>query len=409
MSYFGLHLQTPVNGWENELRRAAIVRKPYKIVKLFWVEGGQTTKNLSPFTTTVFRHNVEHKQPFLDQAGISALEADDAADRFILQFKDSINQHGHIDYVESLNETYATDDPVGQNKAVAFDRAFIRRLKVHCPAVKPVVYTAAPGNIDHDEWEVLVDLARECQAAGGAFGYHNYWSVVDKNSFVNSLTHAKDYQMRWAYSLDPYLVARQIRVKYLLGESGPIGAGPTGYGQRPNDGWKHPNVWAGDMAGYIDDLTEMDHMYKNSIPAREGRLIGCTLFTSGIGVGWDYFQIQGSALTKLTDYVMSTIPSVPPPDPDPVPPDLTFEPAAWHKTVEMQENGQNGIRLNSQAAIQKQVTEDNAADNLDLQIVTSETTVQGKTVQAVESLTGKVPRRVYVWEVGMPVYFFEDG
>jgi len=414
MSYFGLHLQTPINDWDKELIRAAEAGKPYKIVKAFWIEAGRTVKNISQSTTTVFRHYIVHQDPYLDRAAISDYEADKAADEYILKFSDSLNdQSEYVDYVESLNETYPSEDIGSQRKAVAFDRAFIRRLAVLCPNVKPVVYTAPPGNIDHDEYDILVLLARECEAAGGAFGYHNYWSVVNKRSYVNSPGHARDYQMRWA-GLDAFLIAKGIRVNWVLGESGAIGAGPTGYWQKPNDGWRKDDVWNGDENGYLSDLLSMDDQFEASLAGREGRLEGATLFTSNVGVGWDHFRVEKPFLSRLTDYIIdsSTVTPLPDPDPDPIPdpqPPLTsFEKKAWEVTVRMQETGQNGIRLNAEAAIQKQINEDNA-EGLELQIVTSEEFVEGKTVQAAESLTGKCPRRVYVWHRHEPLYWFEEA
>lgn len=404
MSYFGLHLQTPVDEWDSEILHAAEEGKPYKIAKFLWVEAGKIIKQLSPTTTTVFRHHIEHQQPFLDRAFISNAEADAAADEFILMFKDSVNQHGNVDYVESLNETYPSADLLAQAKAVSFDRAFIRRLPLHCPATLPVVYTAPPGNIDHDEYGVLVDLARECEAADGAFGYHNYWSVTNKHSWVNSVGHAIDYHMRWADSLDTYLLSRGIRVKYMLGESGPIGAGPAGYWQKPNDGWLHREVWDGDVGGYLSDLAAMDALYEDSHAGREGRLLGATLFTSGQPfVGWEYFQIRMPFLGDLTDYVIGS--NSGPVDP---PPSDNFKEEAWRITSEMQRTGQNGIRLNADAAIQKAIKQDNKTFHTDFQIVTSETTVQGKAVQAAESHSGSWPRRVYVWEAGKTIYWYNQ-
>jgi hypothetical protein len=75
----------------------------------------------------------------------------------------------------------------------------------------------------------------------------------------------------------------------------------------------------------------------------------------------------------------------------------------------MQKTGQDGIRLNARAGIQKQINADNNSGHYDLQIVTAETIVDGKTVQAAESLTNKVPRRVYVWEAGQTIWWYEDG
>ena len=399
-SYFGLHLQTPVDEWDSEILWAAEQGKPYVVVKAFWVEMGLIVKHLSPWTKTVYRYYLAHQQPFLDRALISPAEADAAADQFILMFKDSINQHGNIDYVESLNETYPSKDLLAQRKAVAFDRAFIRRLPVHCPATKPIVYTAPPGNIDHDEYGILLDLARECEAAGGAFGYHNYWSVVNKHSYVNSYSHARDYHMRWSDTLDAYLVLRGIRVKYMLGESGPIGASPDGYWQRPNDGWLASDVWNGDVDGYVSDLVAMDELYHISRAANEGRLIGATLFTSGNGVGWDEFQVQQPLLGRVTDHIIDFTGE---------PMTDTFKEAAWKLTSDMQRFGQNGIRLNTEAGIQQRVNADNDAGGHDLQIVTSETTLDGKTIQAAECKRGTTPRRVYVWAPGEAIYYFEES
>jgi len=401
MSYFGLHLQTPVDEWDSEILWAAEQGKPYKVCKGFWVEMGKIVKQLSPSTSTVYRYWLDHQQPFLDRAIISPAEADAAADEFIFFFKDSINQHGDVDYVESLNETYPSANILTQRKAVAFDRAFIRRLAVHCPHTRPIVYTAPPGNIDHHEYDVLLPLAEECEAAGGAFGYHNYWSVVNSISYAASQGHAYDYQMRWAWSLDEYLVDRGIRVKWMLGESGPIGAAVGGYWQLPNDGWLLNSVWGGDIDGYMSDVEIMDEMYYSSIPGLEGRLIGATLFTSGYA-GWEPFQVQGSLLYRLTDHVINYDVITPPP-----PPSNDFEEEAWRVTTEMQQNGQNGIRLNANAGIQQQITEDNLYYGWDFQIVTAETDVQNKTVQAVESISGGPPRRVYVWEPGQEIYWFE--
>ena len=405
MSFFGYHLQTPVDEWDSEILWAAEERRPFKLVKGFWVEIGKTVKHISPSTTTIFRHWIQHQEPFLDRALISPAEADAAADDFISRFADSVNYHSNIDYVESLNETYAAQNPLNQAKAVAFDRAFIRRLQAHCPSVRPIVYTAASGNIEHDEWGVLVNLARECEAADGAFGYHNYWSVVNGNSFAGSRQHAMDYHMRWAWSLDPYLKSRGINVKYMLGESGPISAESSGYWQKPDDGWLNHNCWAGSIDGYKSDLIIMDNLMYASIPAKEGRLIGAVLFTSGYH-GWEHFQVRQPMLGHVANHVVN-YEGEPLPQPPIDPPVSDFEQRAWAVTVEMQQNGDNAIRLNAEAGIQQAISEDNLYYGTDFQIVTAETGVDGRTVQAAESLSDQHDRRVYVYEPGEEIYYFE--
>ena len=69
-SYFGLHLQTPIDEWTSELLYAVEEGRPYAVVKAFWVEAGITVKHLSPATVTVFRHYLAHQQQFTDTANI---------------------------------------------------------------------------------------------------------------------------------------------------------------------------------------------------------------------------------------------------------------------------------------------------------------------------------------------------
>jgi hypothetical protein len=187
----------------------------------------------------------------------------------------------------------------------------------------------------------------------------------------------------------------------VLGESGPIGAGPDGYWQKPNDGWRNSGVWNGDIDGYMSDLVTMDNLFEASRPGYEGRLIGVTLFTSGNGIGWDDFQVQQPLLGRLTDHIISGSGG----GGGPV---NTFKEEAWQLTSEMQELGQNGIRLNTKAGIQQQINVDNDAGGHDLQIVTSETDLDGRTIQAAECKRGTTPRRVYVWEPGQAIYYFEE-
>jgi hypothetical protein len=109
-------------------------------------------------------------------------------------------------------------------------------------------------------------------------------------------------------------------------------------------------------------------------------------------------------LGRLTDHIIDSTINPPPPPP----PTGSFEEAAWNLTSEMQEFGQNGIRLNTMAGIQKQINADNDTGGHDLQVVTSETILTGKTIQAAECKRGTTPRRVYVWEPGQPIYYFEN-
>jgi hypothetical protein len=100
------------------------------------------------------------------------------------------------------------------------------------------------------------------------------------------------------------------------------------------------------------------------------------------------------------------VPATDPPPVEPPPPNDLYQ-RAWDTTVDMQVSGIGGLRLNKDAGIQKRVTQDNAA-GLSLQIVTDEVIIDGVTFAAAESLTGVVPRRVYFWQPGFTIGYFED-
>jgi lysozyme len=319
-------MQDPVRGWDEQLRLAQAAGSPFRLIKSFHPEDYHHANSASPGIFFIYRFWADqHNQGrWIDMAAQSHALGNQAADEYIAMFKDSVNTHmGTVDngrlFVESLNEEYPTRNPTKLRAIVEFDRAFVRRLKLHCPGVRPVVFTAAVGNPDHNEYGALVDLARETAVAGGAFGYHGYWSVHQRQSFVNSPPHMRDLHMRWV-EVDNYLVTRGIRVNWMLGESGCCGAGADGYNPRPLDGWKHNSAWNGDETAYLDDIADMDELLAATRAAREGRLLGAVLFTSGGGSQWRYFEINESILRRLGEYVRTTPTPAPRPPEPPQPP-----------------------------------------------------------------------------------------
>ncbi len=330
MSYIGLHQQDPVHSWDFWHHEAALAGSPFRVLKSFHPEDYHYhLRHISPKTTFVYRHHImdDHQGEFIERAGQGSAQADAAADDYIAHFRDSVNQYMHSQgFAESLNEEYPTNNTTKLRKAIAFDRAFVRRLPVHCPGVRPVVFTAAIGNPGHHEYGELVQLARETAQAGGAFGYHAYWTVYQGRSFVGSAQHQRDLHMRWDL-IDRYLVSEHgIRVKWVLGEVAATRGNEDGYNPDVIEGWKSSNVWGGNEDAYLADIAHFDKVLAGSLAAREGRLIGATLFTSRPGDGgtWHYFNVKDSMLEKLTHYVIATPtpeppPPPPPPDPDPEP------------------------------------------------------------------------------------------
>jgi hypothetical protein len=332
MSYCGFHFQDNAQDWDHAFGESGMNH-----VKLFQYEMKQRVDQLRPGTICVGRHVNNDTGRWIQMAAESPILADAAADEFILEFRDSLNTN-QLQYFESLNEEYPTHDPWKLRAAAEFDRAFIRRLPIHCPGVKPVVFCAAIGNPDHDEYEALVDLAGECEAAGGAFGYHAYWPVYNKLSYILSLAHRRNLHMRWEV-IDDFLANEHgIRVKWSLGEAGPIGCNPDGYGLKCMDGWRLGSVWNGDIEGYLSDLRSFDYICSVTQAAQEGRFIGYVLFTTKMSAGgWRWFQVDGQPMFNIAHYTAE--------DPEPVPFEVIdiVDSLEKHPVLEYRNRPVNGI------------------------------------------------------------------
>ena len=352
---YGPHYEVAPDNWPEHLAGPGGIRiaKALSNMEMF-----REVKAINPEAVTAFRQFHNDTGRWREMAADNSERANQAAEEYIREFLDSLITNSEwVDYAESINEQYATHDLPGLYSAVEFDRAFIRVLGRLCPGVKPVVFTAPCGNPDHDEYGYLVDLARECEAAGGAFGYHSYWSVVNKVSTVGSFRHQRDLHMRWN-EIDKYLVGQGIRVKWMLGEAGPIGAtGDTsskdfGYWQKPNDGWRNQYVWNGQMSGYIGDLDAYDALIAQTLAYREGRFLGYVLFTCPPGKSWKEFKLTGGDWSELAEHAKAK-PTLPAPvgildPPAPTPPPIVVEPEPVEGVIDVTNllptNGSYGTR-----------------------------------------------------------------
>jgi hypothetical protein len=84
--------------------------------------------------------------------------------------------------------------------------------------------------------------------------------------------------------------------------------------------------------------------------------------------------------------------------PPPPPPVDDWKPKAWAASVS--EQIARGIPLNPNAALQAEIYKAGMVP------VHREIIVDGRTLQAAESLSGSPARRVYVWQAGKPVTWF---
>jgi hypothetical protein len=232
-------------------------------------------------------------------------------------------------------------------------------------------------------------FAEIVQAHDGILAYHNYTEVHYKE--------VTDGDWRWLSGrwtvMDDAYRAKGIRVKWLMTEGGPF-AGVT-------EGWRHPYVYSGDLPAHINGQIKYQidrcSAWNN---AHDNRMLGQVLFTVGNTGSWDKYEYNASEMLQVSKFVKSYAPQpVPPPIPPP-PTDETWEREAW--AISVQEQIDRGIPLNPNAALQNRILADRLVP------VHRERTHEGKTFQAAESLSGSPQRRVYVWEPGLPIWWFNE-
>lgn len=250
--------------------------------------------------------------------------------------------------VEGWNETYGSFDPRIVN-AIEMDRAFIRELgKLGLPVVA-VAFCAAVGNPHESEFTLLADLARETAAAGGHFGYHNYWYANSQESGL--VGHAQWLSHRWI-EIDAALEDAGVDVSGLGWYSGELGAvgghyvsdavvevtgderlglrvsldewgdlprgntqasdwkplrtfipGHSGYVLLPTDGWLSSKCYGGDWDRYERDLVTWHGMTQDWNAAHGDRARGGGVFTTfgDPPQGWRSFAFTRAQMERMAE------------------------------------------------------------------------------------------------------------
>ncbi len=416
-SYLTYHMQDPFPDWDVWLHLAHLNGFPFRSIKVFHPEDWPIVKAASPNTDVIYRS-------WADKSGQGrwmqmALEgkAEQAANEYIDSWIDSVRAYMPNGACESLNEEYPTGNLTKMHGIVEFDMAFIVAMARRLPNHRAVVFTAAVGNPGWNELDQLLPLAELAERHNAAFGYHGYHPVKDKVSGVE-LTSAKTHLHLRFDGIDGFLLSRGHTVDWFIGEAGAMGVQvldpPPGdnWGMSVVNGWKSSVVWDGNLDSYISDLAHLDLGLANTRVAREGRLLGVSIFTSrpGDDPAWHKFNMIDEAARRLGNLIGNgvEVSDYLDPDPDPDPSDRDeLHRAAWAITADKQVTGRGGLRLNAKAGIQQQINIDNELGPA-VQIVTDEVVIEGVTFQAAESLTGACARRVYAWEAGQVIYYFND-
>jgi hypothetical protein len=164
------------------------------------------------------------------------------------------------------------------------------------------------------------------------------------------------------------------------------------------EGWRHEANYNGNLNAYIQGVVKYQIDRGSSWnKANGGRLLGQVLFTVHRDPGiWAKFALFTPDMMPIAQFVKSYVPSITPPPP----PVDEWKRTAWVRSVA--EQIAHGITLNPAAALQQAITRDG------LTPVCREYTDGGRVFQAAESLTGSPARRLYVWESGKAVVWFNN-
>jgi len=299
-SNIGLHLLGPTSGALEfvDIARPSVVKAVLVYNDLRWVH------HVSPGTLLVYRHWVQDQDRFL-----FAPNKHQAAREWLGLFLPALQEMlrcGEVNevWVESLNETYS-HDVIANQHAIDFDLAFVEAVTETGLPLRPVVFTAAPGNPHlpyrdaewEEQWRRILPLARRVEEMGGAFGYHAYCPVNPQWWPQWFETMAPYVHMRWV-EFDKWLVAQGVYVYWMLGEVGAVYAHATPDGGlsyfEPGRGWKDCFDWP----TYRDTLLlPFERMLRRWNEENGGRLLGAVVFQSGSpDPTWNSFAWEGEHL-----------------------------------------------------------------------------------------------------------------
>lgn len=193
--------------------------------------------------------------------------------------------------IEGLNETIATGATEDIRRVVEFESQFAYQIAALPYNVVPCLLNTAVGNPQHGrETEMLIPAAIASIETGGAMGYHPYWPHGPEGTWLEE--DWEHFAGRWDASWDKTFRAHGVRPRYVLTESGPIGR--NNHHLDALLGWR----WVDDWRRTLDEIIRFEKLCRGTVAAKEGRLLGHTLFTTG-NVGWELFQYRRPEFEEL--------------------------------------------------------------------------------------------------------------
>ena len=279
--FLSIHVQNSVPDWLDFLHA-----QPRWIKLVGGFERAEEIKQISPNTKVLIRFHTGTEPPDIDWAAI---------DRNI----------DFIDAVEDQNETIATGDVAGIERAVNHAVAFSNEVKGrYGDAIKACLLNTAVGNPGHNEVYLLLPVFDAAVRNGHYVAYHPYFPCAPGYAEQWMETEALHHHMRDLLSWYPVAAANGLHPKFLATEGGAIGAyvrpdGKPGAYVSAASGFRALECLNGDWNLYLKLLLRWREMREQWNATHGWRSEGGMMFTVG-GPGWANFELKDH-LNELAD------------------------------------------------------------------------------------------------------------
>lgn len=314
----GPHFQTMVEGADTFLRGVGGSDDDGIIVKVFHPEDVIGVLRMNPWANVILRKHLDNQKPYVIpddgnyyRAANEYVDLDwdsvrTVCDQIAVEFPGMEPPYFHR---ESANEEHENVNETKNRHASLHDYNVAKVYWERDYPVRAGIYTAAVGNMDPSQYRIFAYLYAEAVARFGAWmGPHRYYIYNGVDGYGGP-EHLAEYVLLRHVGFDK-VIREEIReagyendrVVWYGGEGGAIFARtsppepPDEHGQgwisfAPNDGWRHPKVYNGNLTRYFDDLFRAQEMLDLTPIGQRGDERGDCAFTSGLWfTGWKWFQ-----------------------------------------------------------------------------------------------------------------------
>lgn len=308
----GFHLQGNVDDWPT-----AVAKLP-KGAPVKMVDGVQRCAEAKRANTGIWtnvRHHVHEQNPTGDMH--------QQARAFFASFVDESfrKEAWAVDSVGEYNE-YFSDSQTVEERA-----RWVKWIQA-CVDVWRDEYRTQDDYAHIDLTLAATAVGNNIPLAVAKIAHENPFCILDYHAYTpvyQDTIHPEHWQ--WYdgrfESMDKIFRYNGYTVRWFFGEAGAVGLTGPGWPNSlaPNDGWRHFDVYNGDLDGYLDMMTEWASCLEETAAWQAGRVIGAVLFTSGGGSQWKHFEVKQPEMSIIADHIYQLRETmIDPDDPDPPPP-----------------------------------------------------------------------------------------